>query len=164
MIRLFPSKTYSVRLVANDSSVWVRLREDTELQDSLVTVLTSKTFIGQIRPGQFKLISSRIGRGAFCTFEGMFNALDGSGRIHVQVHKAFRILILVWPLLPVCGLAYAFYAHGPAEGVRQLLMIVALLLMIRFIYIEWLFRSVAKSGLDALAVLLGLVDVKEVGP
>jgi hypothetical protein len=161
-IRPFPSKIFCAKLSVNDPSVWTHLQECTELRDSLVTVRTDKTFIGQVRPGQFNLISSRIGLGAFCTLEGRFTSSDLSGTIHIQVHKVFRILILIWLILPAGALTYGFWSQGPMIGLLQVLNVSVALLFLRFVVIELLFRWSVKNGLKALTTVLRLVDVKEV--
>lgn len=160
MIRVFPTKTFTARIVSNDPSAWTRLRENTELRDSLISVRTNKTFVGQVRTGYFKLISSRIGRGAFCTLEGRFTAPDGSGTIHFEVHKAFRILMIAWLLVIVGLMIWAWSMKGTSLNWIPLIQtaeFIVLLALIRFVAIEWLFRSVAKSGMEAITPLLGLI-------
>lgn len=166
MIRVFPTKTITARLVSNDPSAWTRLRENTELRDSLMSVRTNKTFVGQVRTGYFKLISSRIGRGAFCTLEGRFTAPDGSGTIHIEVHKAFRILMIAWLLAIVGLMIWAWSIQGTSLNwvpLIQAAKLIVTLVIIRFVAIEWLFRSVTKRGMEALTPLLGLVEEKETG-
>lgn len=166
MIRVFPTRTFAARLVSNDPSAWTRLRENTDLRDSLISVRTNKTFIGQVRTGYFKLISSHIGRGAFCTLEGRFTAADGSGTIHIEVHKAFRILMIAWLLVIASLMIWGWSVQDTSLNRGPLIQVgefIVLLLIIRFVAIEWLFRSLAKSGMEALAPLLGLVEEKETG-
>ncbi len=165
MISLFPSKTFNVRLSSNDPSAWTRLRESTELRDSLVSVRTSKTFIGQVRASYFKLISSRIGHGAFCTLEGKFTTSGGSGTIHIEVHKAFRILIGCWTLAVGGLIAFTVWQRGFSTGwivAVQIVEVIVFIIIIRFVVIGGLFRSLVKSGMEALTTILGLVDVTEV--
>ena len=166
MIRVFPSKTFTARLVSNDPSAWTRLRENTELRDSLISVRTNKTFVGQVSTGYFKLISSRIGRGAFCMLEGRFAAPDGTGTIHIEVHKAFRILMIAWLVVMVGLMIWAAFMQGSSLNRVPLIQaaeFVVLLVIVRFVAIEWLFRSVAKNGMEAITPLLGLVEVSESG-
>ena len=163
MVHLFPSRSYTARLGSTDPVVWERLQQNTELRDTLVSVRTNKLFTGQVASGKFKLISSRIGKGAFCTMEGDFTAADGSGTIRFRVHKAFRILILVWAALIVGLVAFMVWQRGVSHGwilAVQVLEAFAFLVIIHFA-IEGLFRSLAKSGLKSLTELLGLVDLTE---
>lgn len=161
MIRFFPAKTYSARLSSTEPAAWERLRQHTELREVLSSVRTSKTFIGRVRPGHFKLITSTIGRGAFCTMEGDFQAADGSGTIRFRIHTAFKALMLFW-LAGISGyLIYLAWKHGFHQGwihAVQVLEIIGFFLLLRFI-LRRFFYTLVESGLESLRSVLGLVDV-----
>ncbi len=161
MFRLFPERNYSARLAPNEPAAWERLRTNTELRDTLITVRTSKAFIGQVRPGTFKLISSEIGRGAICTMEGQFGQ-DGSGSVRLRMHMAFRVMMVILLLMPVAAIPLTFFTNGPRAAAWQIPMAVVGLIFVRFVFFGSLFKSRAKSGLAILAAVLGLTDVKEV--
>lgn len=163
-MHIFPTTTYSAHIRGDGPSAWANLRACTELRDSLVTIRTAKLFIGQVGQGLFKLISSRIGVGAFCTMEGDFTTPSGSGTIRFRVHLAFRVLIGCWALAIGGLIGFMVWRRGFSTGGILALQIVEVIVfgaILRFVIIGGLFRSLVKSNMEALAPLLSLVDVHE---
>jgi len=158
-MKLFPWKKYEVKLVKENPDIWNKLKNETQISNSLVTVITKKAFIGKVGNGNFRIISSVIGKGAFCVFEGKFDGETGS--IEVQVHKAFRILILIWSLLPILAIITSIYIDGFFYSIGIIIIFVIILLVIRFVLIELLFKSVSKSGLEKLKNIMGIIEIKE---
>jgi hypothetical protein len=78
MLNLFPLRDFEFKLNEATPEIWEQLKNKTEIRSSLVTVKTTKPFIGQVEKDKFKVITSTIALGALCIFEGEFNGLHGS--------------------------------------------------------------------------------------
>jgi hypothetical protein len=161
-MELFPSKNYSVRLRANDAAVWERLRSLTEPRDFLGSVPTKKHFIGRVKPNAFKVISSQLGRGAFCTVEGHFTDGMHEGKIRVEINKPFRLLMVIFLLMSIGALVFIFLTRPPLAGLRQALMLALLLLFARFVVVELTFRMLSGNCMTGLKKVLEVIEINEV--
>ena len=143
MKKVFPIKKYEFKIRKESNNVLIDLKKETEITDSLVTVFTKKKFIGQVSDSNFKLITSVIGKGAFCVFNGEIKG--NKGRLNVQIHKAFRILISIWLLLPAFGILSSIAKIGLVNSIGLIAIIIIALLILRFVIIEMLFNSVQRT-------------------
>jgi len=159
MKKIFPRKKYEFQIGKEPGNAFKDLKNETEITNSLVTVLTEKTFIGQVHETKFKLITSIIGKGAFCVFEGEING--NKGVIEVQIDKAFRILILIWLILPIIAVSSSIIEVGFTNSIGVIGVFVITLFLLRFVVIELFFNSVAKNGIDKLKTILGIIEIKE---
>ena len=161
MKKVFPIKNYEFEISKESKNVLIDLKKETEISDSLVTVITKKKFIGQVDvdDSNFKLITSVIGKGAFCVFNGKLNGKRGT--LNVQIHIAFRILISIWLLLIAFGILSSIVKIGLAKSIGLIAMIIIALLILRFAIIELLFNSVANNGIEKLKNAIGIIEIKE---
>ena len=153
-MKLFPTKEMKFRLVNDQAETLDRLNRRTERSDNLTSQFTDKSFRGLINGNDFKLISSAIGKGAFCVMSGQINSVDGS--VKVEIHKVFRILLSIILLFPLIGIIVM--AISKTEGFSPIMILVAVgqFLMIRYIFIELAFRFLSRESLNRLRDVLDL--------
>ncbi|WP_207534695.1 hypothetical protein [Desertivirga arenae] len=157
MIEFFPSKIYSIKLEKDSGTSLMRLKENTLKKDHLSTELTEKRFIGRVGESDFKIISSVVGKGAFCVLQGNIDASTGSGTVSIAIHKAFRTLISKWCLLPFSIVVFCLFKGNWSSAFSLL----AFVLIIRFIIIEILFKTLSRNSLDELVKVLGVAYLAE---
>ncbi len=79
-MKFFPVKEYRFKLVGDQTEALDRLYRRTEKSENLISDYTDSTFRGKINGTHFNLISSNIGRGAFCVMTGEIEAGNGKVR------------------------------------------------------------------------------------
>jgi hypothetical protein len=97
-MNIFPKSDYTFKIIGVETETLERLKRRTEQSESLTSKITDKSFRGIIKDNTFKLISSEIGKGAFCVLTGEIDNKDG--QVEVKINKAFRILLSVFIMLP----------------------------------------------------------------
>ncbi|WP_298518416.1 hypothetical protein [uncultured Kordia sp.] len=151
-MNIFPTKKLYFKLHDTQTKTLDQLQRRTKKSEKLVTYYTDKSFIGTIKGNNFHLISSTIGKGAFCVMKGKIDA--NKGYVHVEIHKAFRILITIMICLIPIGLSIVFFTDK--EQFSFLLIIVAIIqiLIIRFIAVELAFKFLSRNSLQRLRDVL----------
>jgi len=153
-MKLFPYKILTVKMSHDRLTTLNGLKHLTKLTDRLVSVHTKKEFIGQVTDSGFKIISSEIGRGAFCVFEGELQ--DTYGHLEIRIHTAFKIMTSILMLMPIAALVFDLFTQGIEKSVEMLAPVIMGILIIRFVFIEICFRFISKTGLNKLERLIGL--------
>lgn len=156
---VFPSKSLLIELRDDRATSLDELRRNTKLTDKLVSDYTDKEFIGQVDDYGFKIISSEIGRGALCVFQGDFQ--DSFGTVEIRINSAFKIMFSILMLLPVIGFGIAIATQGIEKSIGIIIPVVMLVLFIRFVFLELGFRFVSKTGLKKLTRIIGLKEVRD---
>lgn len=154
----FPKKTYHVRLKSDDSTQWQKLAENTLFRHTLASTFTRMRFIGQVEEGSFRLITSKIGKGAFCVFEGTFEGSEGT--IKVSVNSAFRVLIILWFIFFTSVGVVAIFASD-INPIALLAMLALATAIVRGA-LTVLFNRMNSIGLSALSAVLGFEKVEEI--
>lgn len=151
-MKIFPTKELKFKLVDDQAETLNRLNQRTEKSENLTSSHTDKSFRGIINENKLKLISSVIGKGAFCVMNGIIES--DSGSVKVEIHKVFRILLSIFLLFPIIGLV-AITVSG-AEEFSPILILVAIgqILIIRYAFIGLAFRFLSKESLNRLRDVL----------
>jgi hypothetical protein len=154
-MKIYPSKTISFDLIDSQTETLERLKRRTDYSESLTSQVTDKSFRGEINGNQFQLISSTPGFGAFCKLSGTVEKEGGS--VKVEIHPVFRIVLVVFYLLPVAGLLSEVFSSS--QGFNPIMILVAALqiLLIRFFLDALAFRYLSQISLNRLRDVL---DVK----
>lgn len=157
-MKIFPTKELKFKLIDDQAETLNRLNRRTEKSENLTSSHTDKSFRGIINGNEFKLISSAIGKGAFCVMNGTIES--DSGNVKVEIHKVFRILLSVFLLFPIIGLV-AITVSG-AEEFSPILILVAIgqILIIRYAFIGLAFRFLSKESLNRLRDVLDFEWIK----
>lgn len=98
-MKIFPESNYSFKITGSEMETFERLRRKTEPSENLTSQITDKSFRGIIIGSTFRIISSEIGKGAFCVLEGKVE--NQHGQLKISVNKAFQVLLTLILCLPI---------------------------------------------------------------
>ena len=157
-MKLFPSKNFIVELKSDYSISMENLKLNTDITDSLTSARTNNEFRGQVNKKGFKIISSEIGRGAFCILNGKFN--ERKGEIEVRIHNVFKVMLSIILLYPLAGFGIIFYQEGIQKAVELLPAFLISFVFIRFVLIELSFRFISNTGINKLTKTLNIIEIK----
>ena len=157
-MKLWPIKERQFLLVDTKERTLERLKRRTEYSEYLTSNHTDKSFRGSIYDNDFKVITSEIGVGAFCVLEGSIE--NDAGKIRVTIHKVFKGFLLLFMLFPV--VAFVMIVFFQKEEFHWFMPILVLLQIgvIRFGFIELLFRRLSKRSLRSLRDVLDVTFIK----
>jgi hypothetical protein len=156
-MKLFPNKNITVELRYDRATTLNELKRHTKLTDTLVSSYTHKEFIGQVDDCGFKIISSEIGWGAVCIFQGQLQ--DSFGAIEMRLHNAFKILFSTLMLMPVIGFGQVILTNGIENSIVIIFPTIMAFLFVRFVFMELSFRFISKYGLNKLVRIIGIRQV-----
>lgn len=151
-MKIFPEKEYTFKLLSSQEDTLDRLNRRTEYSGYLSSYWTEKSFRGEIKKNYFKIISSKVGSGAFCTLEGEININDGF--VKIKVHRVFKILLSILLLFPIIGIIISLTIGGESFELLMIPSIIGQLLIIRFIAISYIFSRNSKESLRRLRDVL----------
>ena len=157
-MKIFPTKELKFRHVDDQEKSLNRLRRRTEKSKNLTSSLTDKSFRGTINGNNFKLISSAIGKGAFCVMSGTIESERGTVRI--EIHKIFRIILSIFLCLPIIAIVLAALIGKEEPNPIFIVVIIVQIAFIRFVFIGLLFRFLAIDSLNRLRDVLDVEWIK----
>ncbi|MDH7448389.1 hypothetical protein [Aquimarina sp. 2201CG14-23] len=134
------------------------MKRRTEKSENLTSSHTDKSFRGIINGNEFKLISSAIGKGAFCVMNGTIES--DSGNVKVEIHKVFRILLSIFLLFPIIGLVAITVSGAEEFSPILILVVIGQTLIIRYAFIGLTFRFLSKESLNKLRDVLDFEWIK----
>lgn len=158
-MNIFPKNDYTFTIIGEETETLERLKRRTEGSESLTSKITDKSFIGKIKDNTFKIISSEIGKGAFCVLTG--EIVNKNGQVAVEINKAFRILLSILLCFPFIGLIVQFFSNREDFSIVFILALILQLLMIRYVFIEFAFRRFSKSSLSKLSDVLDIDQLEK---
>ena len=151
-MNIFPTKKQKFKLIGEQTETLNRLNRRTEKSENLTSQYTDKSFRGTITGNEFKIISSVIGKGAFCVMTGKINSANGY--VKVEIHKVFRILLSIILCFPVIGIVIAILTGTEEFSPIFILVAILQILMIRFVFIGLAFKFLSKASLNRLRDVL----------
>ena len=157
-MKIFPTKELKFKLIDDQAETLNRLNRRTEKSENLTSQYTDKSFRGILNGNEFKLISSAIGKGAFCVMTGAIESEKGNVRI--EIHKVFRIFLSIFLLFPIIGIIAITVSE--AEKFSPILILVGIgqILMIRYVFIGLAFKFLSKESLNRLRDVLDIEWLK----
>ena len=153
-MKIFPTKEISFRLIDSHDEPLDRLKRRTEHSENLTSQYTDKSFRGKVNGTRFKIISSAIGRGAFCVLTGEIS--NDQGKVKVEIHKVFRVLLSLFLMFPIIGLLIMIISGTEDFSPIMILVVIVQILIIRYAFIGLAFRFLSKSSLDRLRDVLDI--------
>ena len=153
-MKIFPTKEISFRLIDSHDEPLDRLKRRTEHSENLTSQYTDKSFRGKVNGTRFKIISSAIGRGAFCVLTGEIS--NDQGKVKVEIHKVFRVLLSLFLMFPIIGLLIMIISGTEDFSPIMILVVIGQILIIRYAFIGLAFRFLSKSSLDRLRDVLDI--------
>jgi hypothetical protein len=151
-MQIFPTDRKEFKLNSSQADTLERLHRRTEKSDALTSRLTDCSFVGTVRENEFTLISSEIGRGAFCVMTGVINS--DSGHVRVEIHKVFKILTGIIMCLPVIVVLVSAISGRPEILLSLIIVGPVQVLFIRYGFIGIAFRLLSKASLSRLRDVL----------
>ncbi|MCB0473069.1 MAG: hypothetical protein KDC56_08420 [Flavobacteriaceae bacterium] len=158
-MKIFPTSSYQFELKKESSVALSELEKNTLITKSLVSEWTKKAFIGQVNNDEFRIISSKSGRGAFCILEGKFKSKKGI--LEIRIHKTFRIMLSLLYLYPIIGFTIALFTAEKDEIILLIVPTIMAIIVFRFIFTELAFRIVSREGLKKLTETIGITNLKK---
>lgn len=160
-INIFPFSVYEFKLINGQNETFERLERRTLKSDKFSSKYTDKSFIGKIQNNSFKLISSNIGKGAFCTLTGFIK--DEHGEILVEINKPFRTLIVAMELFPFLALAIQLFSKPNQFSPIMVVVCILQVLIIRFLFVEIFFKIISKQSIKQLSDVLDTEWIRKKG-
>ena len=157
-MKIFPTKELNFKLIDDQAETLNRLNRRTEKSENLSSQYTDKSFRGIINGNKFKIISSTIGKGAFCVMTGVIES--DKGNVRVEIHKVFKILLSVFLLFPIIGLIAMILTKAQELSPILILVMIGQILVIRYGFIEFAFNFLSRESLDRLRDVLDLEWIK----
>ncbi|WP_141672832.1 hypothetical protein [Flavobacterium crassostreae] len=158
-MKVLPNNSYSFKITGNETETLERLKRRTEISEKLISKKTDKSFIGIVKENTFRIISSEIGKGAFCVLTGEIN--NQKGEVGIEINKAFRILLSVFLCLPFVGLIMQLFLGKSEFLALFILVFIGQLLVIRYLFIEFVFQRLSRSSLNKLNDILDIEYIEK---
>lgn len=159
-MKIFPASNYSFKLIGEQTESLDRLKRRTHISENLSSKITDKSFLGIINNNTFRIISSEIGKGAFCVLSGQITNTNGT--VNVEINKAFQILLCILLCLPIVGLVVQLFTQEINLFLVFITVTIGQILMIRFIFIELAFRRLSKRSLSRLVDVLDIDSLEKI--
>lgn len=159
-MKIFPASNYSFKIIGEQTESLERLKRRTQISESLSSKITDKSFLGTINNNSFKIISTEIGKGAFCVLNG--EVTNKNGTVNVEINKAFQILLFILLCLPIAGLIAQLFTQELNLFLVFIVVAIGQILMIRFIFIELAFRRLSKRSLNRLIDVLDIESLEKI--
>ncbi len=157
-MKIFPTKELKFKLIDDQAETLNRLNRRTEKSENLTSQYTDKSFRGIINGNEFKIISSVIGKGAFCVLTGTIETDKGS--VKVEINKVFRILLSIMLCFPIIGILIAILSGKEEPNPIFILVVIGQILVIRYVFIGLAFKFLSRDSLNRLRDVLDCEWIK----
>jgi hypothetical protein len=149
-MKTFPTRELEFLLNDDPATTLKRLKRRTDHS----TYLTEKSFRGIINGYDFKLISSSVGKGAFCVMTG--NLSLKKGKVQVNIHKVFKGFLSLFMMAPIIAISIGLILNLQKFALMPFLITIGQVFFIRYVFIELLFRWLSRQSLNRLRDVLDL--------
>ena len=153
-----PTKEQHFKLIDSQAETLARLKRRTEKSDYLTSEYTNKSFRGTISENKFKIISSTIGKGAFCVIIG--EILAEEIYVNVEIHTVFKVLLTIMLCFPLIGFSVLVFSKVEEFSPSFIIVAFGQMLMIRYVFIAIAFNILSKSSLVRLRDVLDIEFIK----
>jgi hypothetical protein len=157
-MKIFPIKEIKFKLIGDQAEALDRLNRRTEKSESQISARTDKSFRGIINGNKFKIISSTIGKGAFCVMTGKIDA--NSGNVKVEIHIVFKVLLSILIMFPIIGFIAITITDTEEFSPILILVVIGQMLIIRYAFIGLAFKFTSKESLNRLRDVLDFEWIK----
>jgi len=157
-MKIFPTKELKFKLIDDQAKTLNRLNRRTEKSKNLTSSQTDKSFRGIINGNEFKIISSAIGKGAFCVMTGTVKS--DRGNVKVEIHKVFRILLSIILCFPIVGILIAILTGQEESNPIFILVVIGQILLIRYAFIGLAFKFLSRQSLNRFRDVLDFEWIK----
>ncbi|MBA6157381.1 hypothetical protein H3Z83_12760 [Tenacibaculum sp. S7007] len=154
-MKLFPENDYSIELNNNSSLAISELENQTLSKEQFVTNWNNQAFIGKIETNEFEVKLSKKLVGEVCVLKGKLESEKGT--LKVRTSRIFKIIFVAIVLFALSGIVTAII-QNKLEMIFHLVMTI---LVMRFIFLEFGFRIISKSGINKLTEIIGIKELKK---
>ncbi|WP_411831025.1 hypothetical protein [Mariniflexile sp. AS56] len=157
-MNIFPTKELKFKLIDDQAETLNRLNRRTEKSENLTSQHTDKSFRGIINGNEFKLISTTLGKGAFCVMTGTIES--DRGNVNVEIHLVFRILLGAFLCFPIVAILIAILTGKEEPNPIFILVVIGQILVIRYAFIGLAFKFLSRESLNKLRDVLDFEWIK----
>lgn len=147
-VKVFPKIELNFKLIDKEDVTLARLKRRTKHSETLTSQYTDKSFIGKVEGTKFRIISSSIGKGAFCVMTG--ETSSNEGHVKVEIHTGFKVLLSIFLSFPIVGITIEALSGSETFWTILIPVAIAQMFVIRFMFIGLVFKILAKSSLNRL--------------
>ncbi|WP_423149753.1 hypothetical protein [Rubrolithibacter danxiaensis] len=158
-MKIFPESDYNFKITTSEIEAIERLKRRTEFSKSLTSQITDKSFRGMIEDNTFIIISSEIGKGAFCVLKGKVD--NQNGQLNISINKAFQILLSIILCFPIVLLIADLISEKGRFSIMTLFTAILMFIFIRFFFIELAFKKLSKSSVNRLSDILDIERIEK---
>ena len=155
---LIKIKKYNVVLEKDYSEVFESLKGKTDISESIITNWTNKDYRGRVNVNGFHLISSELGFGDWCVFQGRF--VKNKGEIEVTFSKMATAVFYFQSSVVIIGGAFLFHHMAINLGKEWLLFTLISITFFRIV-LELFFSISRKNGLKMLKKDLRIMKIEK---
>ena len=157
-MKIFPTKELKFKLIDDQAETLNRLNRRTEKSENLTSSHTDKSFRGIINGNEFKVISTAIGKGAFCIMTGTIES--NKGNVKVEIHKVFQILLGIILCFPIIAIIIAIFSGQEEPNPVFILVVIGQILVIRYVFIGFAFKFLSRESLNRLRDVIDFEWIK----
>jgi len=159
-MKKYSENTYEFKSRLSSDEIIGRLKNRTLKKETLAMVLTDKDFIGRIEHDSFSIIDSTypLPYGAACVLKGTITP-DSQIILTTTLHKAFRILFLVW-IIVVTTLFLTFWILDSAriDGLFAFVIGMPIIAILLRLFLHAMYALTRNKALKKVKRILEAVD------
>ena len=155
-MKKYSQDTFELKSQLTPFEIIERLRNRTLAKSALSMVITDKDFIGRINQDSFEIIGSTypLPYGATCTLKGTVNH-DSTINLVTSLHKAFRILFLVWFIvLTVVIIVFSIIESAPINGLFAIIIGMPIAATLFRLFLHGMYVLARDKGLTKMKAIL----------
>ena len=153
-MKIFPTKTHSITLWADSTTVISELQKNILSEEQFVADWNNQIFIGKINESDFELKLSKKVYGAFCIIKGKLE--NENAILEVEINKNYKAVLLALMFYPIIGSIISLINSGFENSTELIFSTILFLVVLRFVFVEFGFRIISKNGLNKLNEIIGL--------
>lgn len=147
--KFFPTYDYKFNLLDNENDSIERLHRRTEHSDSLGSIATDKSFIGKVENNKFRIVTSEIGKGAVWVMNGYIS--NEKCEVNMTINYPFKVIFSIIFCLPIIGFIFQILSEDNSMLIGMILLVmIGQLLIIRHVFLDFLFKKFARISLYRL--------------
>lgn len=153
-MKLFPERNYIIELNKDCSLGLLELKNQTLLKDQFVAGGKRQCFIGKVEKNKFEVKLSKNLIGEFCVLKGKLEKEKGT--LEIRTSRTIKIFFIAIILFIISGIITMIIQ----TKFELIFPLVVMILITRFIFMEFGFRFVSKLGIEKLTTIIGIEKIE----
>ena len=154
MITIFPTSNYKFQLLKSKSETIVDLLECTMGNGAVIKDWNKLTFKGKVETNRFTLYLYKPIYGSFSLLQGSID--EKECLVEVKINKLYRVLLFLLYLFPLIGFLISLFTKTNEVILGLVFPSMIVPFIIRYVFVELLFRFVSKKALSVFSDVLSL--------